>query len=206
MAQLFHIHPETPQQRLINQAVDVIKDGGIVIYPTDSAYALGCQLSNKSAMVRIRRIRQLDEKHNFTLMCRDLSELSTYAHVDNPSYRLLKAFTPGPYTFILKATKEVPRRMLHPKRKTLGLRVPDHPIVRDLLETLGEPIMSTTMIMPNESIPMIEPDAMHDLLGKQVDLIIHGGYCGIEPTTVVDLTGETPVLVRVGKGDPSPFE
>ena len=206
MAQFFHIHPETPQSRLINQAVNILQAGGIIIYPTDSAYALGCQLNNKSATVRIRRIRQLDDKHHFTLVCRDLLELSTYARVSDMAYRLLKAFTPGPYTFILQATKEVPRRMLHPKRKTLGLRVPNHPIVRDLLEAHGEPIMSTTMTMPGESVPMIEPDAMRDLLGKQVDSIIDGGYCGIEATTVVDLTGTIPEVIRVGKGDPAPFE
>lgn len=206
MTQFFAIHPDNPQSRLLRQAVQIIMKGGLVVYPTDSGYALGCKLGDKDALERIRRIRQLDKEHNMTLVCRDLSELSIYAKVSNPVFRLLKAFTPGAYTFILPATREVPRRMLHPKRRTLGLRVPDHNIALALLEHLEEPLMSTTLILPEASSPLSEPEAIKDLLGKQVDLIIDGGHCGHEPTTVVDLTQESPVIVREGKGDVSPFQ
>jgi tRNA threonylcarbamoyl adenosine modification protein (Sua5/YciO/YrdC/YwlC family) len=201
MSQFFQIHPDNPQPRLISQAVAIIRAGGVVVYPTDSCYALGCHIGDKAAMERIRRIRQMDKEHNFTLVCRDLSELSTYAKVDNSAFRLMKNLTPGPYTFVLKATHEVPRRLQHPKRKTIGLRVPDHSIALELLEQLGEPIMSSTLLLPNRNEPETEPDEIRNLLEKQVDLIIDGGYCGLEATTVVDLIENTPVILREGKGD-----
>jgi tRNA threonylcarbamoyl adenosine modification protein (Sua5/YciO/YrdC/YwlC family) len=205
MSQFFQIHPINPQQHLIREAAAILRRGGVIIYPTDSAYALGCQMGNKQAIDRIRSIRQLDEDHYLSLLCRDLSELSTYARVDNKVYRLLKANTPGPYTFILKATSEVPRRLLHPKRKTIGLRVPDCLITQALLEALDEPMMSSTLALPGAAAPLIEPDAMRDLLGHSVDLVIDGGPCGLELTTVVDLVGDVPVILRKGRGDPSPF-
>ncbi len=195
------IHPENPQPRLISQAVAVLRHGGIVVYPTDSSYALGCHLGDKAALERIRRIRQLDAQHNFTLMCQDLSELATYARVGNQAFRLLKALTPGPYTFILTASREVPRRLQHPRRKTIGLRVPDHPIAQALLETLGEPMLSVTLILPGDDMPLTDPEEIRERIGKQVDVIIDGGYCGHEPTTVIDLSGESPQVVREGKGD-----
>lgn len=204
--QYLRIHNETPQLRLINQAVAIIRSGGVVVYPTDSCYALGCEIGNKSAMDRIRRIRALDDQHNFTLICRDLSELSTYARVDNRVFRLLKSLTPGPYTFILEASREVPRRLLHPKRKSIGLRVPEHPITQALLEAMGEPMMSVTLTMPGDETPLADPEEMSEQLGKLVDLIIDGGWGGYEPSTVIDLTGEAPVVVRRGKGDPSVVE
>ena len=205
MTQFFAIHPDNPQARLLRQAATVVEEGGLIVYPTDSGYALGCMLGNKSALERIRRLRQLGKEHNMTLVCRDLSQLSTYAKVTNPIFRLLKAFTPGAYTFILNATQEVPRLMLHPKRKTLGLRVPENKITLALLECLDAPLMSTTLILPGATAPLSEPEAIQDLLGNQVDLTIDGGHCGHEPTTVVDLTGEYPVVLREGKGDPEPF-
>ncbi len=205
MAQFFQIHPDNPQQRLIVQAADIIRKGGIVVYPTDSAYALGCHIGDKDALDRIRAMRQLDKHHNFTLMCRDLSELATYARVDNAVYRLIKNHTPGAYTFILEATAEVPRRLMHPKRKTIGLRVPDNAIALALLAELGEPIMTSSLLMPGEEYPMTDPYEMRGPLEHSVDLIIDGGYCGLEPTTVVDLTGDAPELIRQGKGDFSPF-
>jgi len=203
MSQFFRIHPETPQLHLIREAVNILQDGGVVVLPTDSAYALGYHLGDKAAADRIRQIRRLTEKHNFTLLCRDLSDLSTYAKFDNSTFRLLKAYTPGPYTFILPATREVPRRLQHPKRRTIGLRVPNNIIAQSLLEAMEEPIMSTTLILPEEQLPLIEPEAMRDILGKQVDLIIDGGYCGVEQTTVVDLVSGLPKVVRYGKGDVS---
>ncbi|MES9851522.1 MAG: L-threonylcarbamoyladenylate synthase [Candidatus Thiodiazotropha sp. L084R] len=206
MAQFFQIHPENPQSRLIKQAVNIIRDGGLVIYPTDSSYALGCHIGDKGAMERIRRIRKVDDSHNFTLVCRDLTEISNYAKIDNQDYRLLKSLTPGPFTFIHKATKLVPRRLMHPKRKTIGIRVPDNEIVKSLLEELGEPIMSTTLILPGEEIPLTDPYEMRDILDHHVDLIIDGGYCGLEPTTVVVMTDHQPEVVRAGKGDTSLFE
>lgn len=205
MSQFFAIHPDNPQSRLLRQAVSIINEGGLIVYPTDSGYALGCSLGNKSALERIRRLRQLDKNHNMTLVCRDLSELGTYAKVSNPMFRLLKAFTPGSYTFILSATSEVPRLMLHPKRRTLGIRVPDSVITLALLECLEAPLMSTTLILPGATQALSEPEAIRDLLGKQIDLIIDGGNCGHEPTTVVDLTGDYPEVIREGRGDPEPF-
>jgi tRNA threonylcarbamoyl adenosine modification protein (Sua5/YciO/YrdC/YwlC family) len=205
MSQFFKIHPVNPQPHLIREAATILRNGGVIIYPTDSAYALGCQMGNKNAIDRIRRIRQLDEDHYLSLVCRDLSELSTYARVDNNVYRMLKANTPGPYTFVLKATHEVPRRLQHPKRKTIGLRVPDCLITQALLEALDEPMMSSTLALPGAAAPLIEPKAMRDLLGNSVDLVIDGGPCGLEPTTVIDLVGEVPVVLRVGRGNPSVF-
>ena len=206
MSQFFASHPETPQARLIQQAVSIIQGGGVIVYPTDSAYALGCQLGDKKAMERIRRIRSLQENHNFTLVCRDLSELGTYAHVDNTTYRLLRHATPGPYTFVLEATREVPRRLIQPKRKTIGLRVPDHPIPQALLHALNEPLMSATLIMPGDDYPMTDPYDIRDSLEHELDLVIDGGFCGLEATSVVDLTGATPVVLRAGVGDVSDFE
>ena len=205
MSQFYQIHPDNPQARLIRNAADIIRAGGVVVYPTDSAYALGCHIGDKNALDRIRRIRKLDARHNFTLVCSDLSEIATYAKVDNTAYRLLRHCTPGPYTFILKATSEVPRRLMHPKRKTVGLRVPDNPIAAALLADLGEPLMSVTLIMPGEEYPMIDPYDIRDTLQHEVDLVIDGGYCGMEPTTVVDLADDTPMVLRVGKGDITPF-
>lgn len=205
MSQLFAIHPDNPQSRLLRKAATIVEDGGLIVYPTDSGYALGCKLGNKAALERIRSLRQLDKNHNMTLVCRDLSQLGTYAKVSNPIFRLLKAFTPGSYTFILNATHEVPRLMLHPKRKTLGLRVPESIITLALLDCLDEPLMSTTLILPGATVPLSQPEAIEDLLGSRIDLIIDGGNCGQEPTTVVDLTGEFPVVLREGKGDPEPF-
>ena len=206
MSQFFQIHPDNPQARLIRQAVDIIRQGGVVVYPTDSAYALGCHIGDKNALDRIRRIRKLDDRHNFTLVCRDLSEIATYAKVDNAAYRLLRHATPGAYTFILKATSEVPRRLMHPKRKTVGLRVPDNRIAAGLLEDLGEPLMSVSLIMPGEDLPLIDPYEIRQLLEHEVDLVIDGGYCGMEATTVVDLVEDTPLILRAGKGDMQPFE
>ncbi|MBA2656135.1 MAG: threonylcarbamoyl-AMP synthase [Tatlockia sp.] len=205
MSQFYAIHPDNPQARLLRQAAAIIEDGGVIVYPTDSGYALGCKLGNKAALERIRRLRHLDKNHNMTLVCRDLSQLGTYAKVSNAIFRLLKAFTPGSYTFILNATHEVPRLMLHPKRKTLGLRVPENNICLALLECLETPLMSTTLILPGAVAPLSEPEAIKDLLGNQTDLIIDGGNCSHEPTTVIDLTGEYPVILREGKGDPEPF-
>lgn len=205
MSQFFYIHPENPQPRLVKQAVEYLHKGGVIVYPTDSGYALGCMLEDKNAMERICRIRQLDGHHNFTLMCRDLSELSTYAHVDNSAFRLIKNNTPGNYTFILKATKEVPRRLMNDKRKTIGLRVPSNPIALALLEALNEPMMSTSLMLPGNDFTESDPEAIQDTLGKQVDLIIHGGYLGQQPTTVIDLTEDAPVVVREGVGDIKPF-
>lgn len=201
MAQYFSIHPVNPQQRLINQAVDMIKQGALVVYPTDSCYAFGCHLGDKDALDRIRRIRQVDEKHNFTLVCRDLSELSHYAFVDNTMFRLLRNYTPGPYTFILRASKEVPRRLQVPKRKTIGLRVPDHPVTQSLLESLDEPLMSSTLILPGDETPITDAEDMRDRLEHQVDLIIDGGNCGFEPTTVVNMVDSSYEILRQGMGE-----
>ncbi len=200
MSKYFNIHPDNPQKRIINQIVDIIKAGGLMVYPTDSSYALGCQIGNKTAMQRMSNIRQTDKEHNFTLVCSDLSEIATYAKVNNSAFRLMKAQTPGPYTFILKATHEVPRRLQNPKRKTIGLRVPDHAIPHAILKALGEPIMSTTLIMPGKELPESEPEIIRELLEKQVDVIIDGGQCGFEPTTVIDMISEPPQILRQGKG------
>ncbi len=205
MSQFFYIHQDNPQPRLITQAVEIVRKGGVIVYPTDSGYALGCQLENKHAMERICRIRQLDSNHNFTLMCRDLSELSTYAWVDNIAFRLIKNNTPGNYTFILKGTKDVTRRLLQEKRKTIGLRVPSNPIALALLEALAEPMLSTSLMLPDSEFTESDPEEIKDRLEKQVDLIINGGYLGQQPTTVIDLTEDTPVIIREGQGDVSPF-
>ena len=201
MSQFFRIHPDNPQARLINQAVEIIRQGGVVVYPTDSAYALGCHIGDKQALQRIRQIRRLDDDHNFSLVCSDLSDLGVYAKVSNSAYRLLKAATPGPYTFVLQATKEVPRRLVDPRRKTIGLRVPDNVICSALLHELGEPIMSSSLILPGHEFPLTDPLEMRDLLEKQVDLIIDGGFCGLESTTVIDLENDLPVILREGRGD-----
>ena len=200
MSQFFQIHPVNPQQRLIHQAVEIIRDGGLVVYPTDSSYALGCQVGDKRGLDRIRRIRALDNKHNFSLVCRDLSEISTYARVDNSGYRLLKALTPGPYTFLLRATHEVPRRLQNPKRKTIGIRVPNHPIALALLEELGEPLMSSTLILPGREMPETDAYTIRKRLEQDVELVIDGGSCGLEPTTVIDMVDGVPHVLRAGCG------
>ncbi|MDH5256509.1 MAG: L-threonylcarbamoyladenylate synthase [Gammaproteobacteria bacterium] len=206
MTLFIQIHPDNPQPRLINQAASMLRKGGILVYPTDSCYALGCHIGDKTASEKIRRIRRLDENHDFTLMCSDLSEIGLYAKLDNPAFRLIKNSTPGPYTFILEATKEVPRRLMSPKRKTIGLRIPDNKIARELLSALGEPIISTTLMLPGDEYPLTDPYEMRDILGSQVNMIIDGGYCGLEPTTVVDMLDEVPKVVREGLGDISVFE
>ena len=206
MSQFLQIHPDNPQPRLIKQAVEVVRKGGVIVYPTDSAYALGCHVGDKKALDQIRRIRRVSDRHNFTLVCRDLSEIAVYAKVDNSAYRSINAHTPGAYTFILEATREVPRRLMHPKRRTIGIRVPDNRVAQALLEELGEPLMSSTLIMPEDDIPLTDAEDIRDLLEHQVDLIIDGGNCGIEPTTVVDMSEHTSVIVRQGKGDPSSFD
>ena len=205
MSQFFTIHPDNPNPRLINQAATMLRSGGIVIYPTDSCYALGCHLDDKNAVARIRQIRKLDQQHHMTLMCRDLSEISRYARVDNVQFRLIKSNTPGSYTFILKATKEVPKRLQHPKRSTIGMRIPDHPVALALLEELGEPMLSSTLILPDEDQPLNDAEYIRALLEKQVELVIDGGAVGLDFTTVIDLTSDTPVLLRRGKGDVSQF-
>ncbi|MFK5969721.1 MAG: L-threonylcarbamoyladenylate synthase [Candidatus Marithrix sp.] len=206
MSPVFTIHPQNPQVRLINQIVAKIRAGGVIVYPTDSCYALGCHIGDKTAMEKISHIRQTDKEHNFTLVCRDLSEIGIYAKVTNTAFRLMKSLTPGPYTFILKASHEVPRRLQNPKRKTIGVRVPDNPIAQSLLEILGEPIMSSTLIMPGKDIPETEPDEIKKLLEQHVDLIIDGGHCGLEPTTVVDIMTEPPQILRHGKGNVEALE
>ncbi len=206
MAQFFQIHPENPQARLVRRTVEILLEGGVIVYPTDSSYALGCQIGEKSAMERIRRIRRLDDKHNFTLVCRDLSEIATYAKIDDQAYRMLKSLTPGAYTFIHEATKQVPRRLLHPKRKAIGMRVPDNEICRALLSELNQPILSTTLILADDDQPLTDPYEMREILDKHVDLVIDGGFCGLEPTTVVDMMADPPALVRRGKGDSTLFE
>lgn len=206
MSQFFQIHVENPQQRLIKQAAEIIEKGGVVIYPTDTTYALACAIGNKSGIDRIRHIRQLDDKHNFTLICRDLSDLGIYAKVNTSAFRLLKTYTPGPYTFILEATREVPRMLMHPKRRTIGLRVPNFPITQALLSELQQPLLTTSLIMPSEASPMTDPYEIRDLLDSQVDLIIDGGIGGFEVSTVVNLVGEAPEVLREGLGDPTPFQ
>ena len=201
MSQYFQIHPENPQNRLIQQAVEIINKGGVIIYPTDSSYAIGCRLDDKKAAEKIRAIRGLGKEHNFTLVCKDLSEISQYAIVDNMNYRLIKSITPGAYTFVLKASREVPKRIQNPKRKTIGIRIPDNVITQHLLEELREPIMSSTLILPNDGLPMTDPYQIRLSLEHQVDLIIDGGYSGHNPTTVIDLMDDTPIILREGQGD-----
>ena len=205
MAQYFTVHPVNPQSRLIRQAADIIRNGGVVAYPTDSCYALGCQIGDKAAMERIRWIRDIDESHHFTLMCRDLSEIGQYARVDNTRFKLLKEATPGSYTFILEAQRDLPRRILHPKRRTIGIRIPDHPVARGLLAELNEPILSTTLILPGDDEPLTDPAQIRHRLEKAIELVIDAGPCGTEPTTVVDLTGQAPEIIRHGKGSVAPF-
>ncbi len=206
MSQFFQIHPDNPQPRLIRQAVELLHDGAVIVYPTDSGYALGVKMGDKKALDRIRAIRRLDEKHNFTLVCRDLSELGVYAKVSNTVYRLLKAVTPGPYTFILPATREVPRRVLQEKKRTVGLRVPDNRITQALVAELNEPLLSTTLILPGETMPESDPYEIRNQLEHAVDLIIDGGFGSLEPTTVVEFEDDVPQVVRRGLGDPAPFE
>ena len=205
MSQYFVIHPTNPQRRLIAQAAEIIRDGGVIAYPTDSCYALGCHLGDKDAMVRLRRIRQVDENHHFTLMCRDLSEIALFARVDNAQYRLIKALTPGSYTFILEGTRELPRRLLHPRRKTIGLRVPEHPVALALLAEVNEPLLSTTLMLPGDETPLSEATDIRARLERELDLVMDAGPCGIEPTTVVDLTGDTVEILRKGKGSITPI-
>ena len=200
MSQYFQIHPVNPQARLVHQAVEILRNDGLLVYPTDSSYALGCRVGDKRGMDRIRRIRQLDNKHNFTLMCRDLSEIASYARVDNSNYRLMKSLTPGAYTFILRATHEVPRRLQHPKRKTIGIRIPDHPVTQALLEELGEPMMSSTLILPGADMPETDAHDIRERLEHDVDLVIDGDNCGVEPTTVIDLVDGVPEVIREGRG------
>lgn len=206
MSQLFQIHPDNPQARLVRQAVEMLRGGGVIVYPTDSCYALGCQIGDKNAVERIRRIRQLDERHYFTLLCRDMGEMSAYAMVDNIAYRFIKNLTPGPYTFILPATRVVPKRLLQPKRKRIGVRIADNSIVTALLETLGEPLLSASLILPGEDLPLTDPYDMREVLGNQVDLVIDGGYCGFEATTMIEFTDEAPHVLRHGKGEVSALE
>ena len=205
MSQFFVIHPDNPQPRLIHQIAEILRNGGVIAYPTDSSYALGCMPGDKKAEERIRTIRRLDNQHYLTLVCRDLAEISHYAKVDNRQYRLLKSVTPGCYTFILEATKEVPRRLQHPKRRSIGLRVPGNPVVQALLAELGEPLLSATLQMPDDALPLSDPYDIRDLLEHQVDLVVDGGYGDLTTTTVIDLTGEAPVLIRQGKGSLVPF-
>jgi tRNA threonylcarbamoyl adenosine modification protein (Sua5/YciO/YrdC/YwlC family) len=205
MSSFLQVHPSDPEDRNIKQIANVLLAGGVIVYPTDSTYALGCHIGDKGALDRIRRIRQLEDKHNFTLVCKDLSSLASYAQVHNSAYRILKAYTPGPYTFILKATPEVPRRLLHPKKKTIGLRVPDNAIAQAILEKMGEPIMSTSLILPDEDERLVDPYDMRLKIGKLVDLIVDGGVCGVEATTMVDLVDGIPKVIREGKGDAEPF-
>jgi tRNA threonylcarbamoyl adenosine modification protein (Sua5/YciO/YrdC/YwlC family) len=206
MSQFFNIHIDNPQLRLIQQTVQILKQGGVIVYPTDSCYALGCQIGNKDAAARLLQVRGLDVGHDLTLVCRDLSELGRYAQVDNTQFRILKSHTPGPYTFVLRGTREVPKRLLHKKNDTIGLRVPEHSVVQALLEVLGEPILSSTLLLPGEDVPMTEPWEIRERLEHQVDLVIDSGACGLTPTTIVDLTTDTPVVLRYGKGDTSDIE
>ena len=203
MAQYFEVHPVNPQERLLKQAAAILHGGGVAAIPTDSSYALVCHLDDKAAAERLRRIREVDDRHHLTLLCRDLSELASYARVDNKQYRLLKLGTPGPFTFILEATREVPRRLSHPSRRTIGLRVPDHPVTSALLGLLGQPLLATTLIAPGETEAMNEPDEIRDRFGKSLQAIVDSGACAMQPTTVVDLTHEPPAVLRLGGGDPA---
>lgn len=206
MNQFLKIHPENPQLHLIRLAANMLIKEGVIVYPTDSAYALGCQLGNKKGLQRIRQIRQLKDQHCLTLLCRDISEMALFAQLENPIFRLIKANTPGPYTFLLPVTSHVPRYLINSKRKTIGIRIPDNKIVHALLEMIDQPLVSTTLILPDTDLPLIEPEALSDILGKRVDLVIDGGFCGLEPTTVIDLSSNTPEIVRCGKGDIKPFQ
>jgi tRNA threonylcarbamoyl adenosine modification protein (Sua5/YciO/YrdC/YwlC family) len=206
MAELLELHPKNPQQRFVRIAADALLKHGVVVYPTDSCYALGCVMGAKDAMERIQRIRQTDKHHFFTIVCRDLAEISRFARVNNWQYRALKAFTPGPYTFVLQATREVPRRLMNEKRRTVGIRVPDHPVVQMLLDEVHMPLMSTTLMLPGDEFPMTDATEIFDRIGHSVDLVLDGGNCGLEPTTVVDLSGDAPEILRAGKGDPTPFQ
>lgn len=206
MSQFFSIHPDNPQARLVSQAADILRKGGVIAYPTDSCYALGCQLGNKAAVERITRIRSFSSKHNYTLVCADFSELATYAKVNNAQFRLLKQHTPGPYTFVLEATREVPRRLMQVKRKTIGLRVPDNAIAKALVAELGEPIMSATLMLPGEEQPLFDAWEIRERLEHELELVIDGGYCGLEPTSIIDLSGDNPEVIRRGLGDVSFFE
>lgn len=205
MAQFFAVHPTHPQLRLIRQAAEIVRRGGLIAYPTDSCYALGCHLGDASAQARLRRVRGMDDRHHLTLMCRDLSEIATYAVVDNVQYRLLKAATPGSYTFILRATRELPRRLLHPRRKTIGVRVPAHAVAHELLAALNEPMLSATLALPGEAVPLSDAHEIRDRLEHAVDLVIDAGTCGIEPTTVIDLTTDAPNVLRRGRGSLAPL-
>jgi tRNA threonylcarbamoyl adenosine modification protein (Sua5/YciO/YrdC/YwlC family) len=205
VSQFFSIHPDNPQPRLIRKAAEIVRAGGVIAYPTDSCYGLGCHIGDKTALERLRRIRDIDETHHLTLMCRNLAEAGTFAQIDNAQFKLLKSATPGSYTFILTATREVPRRLLHPKRKTIGIRVPDHPIALALLEELQEPLLSATLTMPGDATPLSDAQEIRDRLEHDLDLIVDGGHCGAEPTTVIDLTTDTPQLVRKGQGALAPF-
>ena len=205
MAKVLEIHPDNPQPRGVAEIVETIRDGGLIAYPTDSSYAFGCHIGDKRAMDRIRRIRRTDKNHNFTLVCSDLSEIGTYARVDNWAYRLIKAMTPGPYTFILPATREVPKRLQHPKRRTIGLRVPDHTLVRAMLKALGEPIMSSTLLLPGDELPLTDANDIQERIGHEIDLIVDAGPTGIEPTSVIDISDDTVKVLRVGRGDVSAF-
>ncbi|TLY47247.1 MAG: threonylcarbamoyl-AMP synthase [Gammaproteobacteria bacterium] len=206
MSQFLKIHPENPQLHLIRLAANTLMKEGVIVYPTDSAYALGCQLGNKKGLQRIRQIRQLKDQHCLTLLCRDISEMAVFAQLENPIFRLIKANTPGPYTFLLPVTSHVPRYLVNVKRKSIGIRIPDNKIVHALLEMIDQPLVSTTLILPDTELPLLEPEAMCDILGKRVDLVIDGGFCGLEPTTVIDLSRNTPEIIRCGKGDIKPFQ
>jgi tRNA threonylcarbamoyl adenosine modification protein (Sua5/YciO/YrdC/YwlC family) len=206
MSQFFHIHPDNPQGRLITQAAAIVRNGGVVVYPTDSGYAIGCAIGDKKAMDRIVQIRNVDKNHNFTLVCSDLSEIATFARVDNAAFRAIRSLTPGPFTFIFKGTKEVPKRVLNDKRKTIGIRVPDNKIALDLLAELGEPLMSSTLLLPGDEFAESDPDEIRQKLEKHVDLIIHGGFLGEKPTSVIDFSDDEPKILRYGEGDTSLFE
>jgi tRNA threonylcarbamoyl adenosine modification protein (Sua5/YciO/YrdC/YwlC family) len=205
LAQLFSVHPDNPQPRLIRQTAEIVRSGGVIVYPTDSCYALGCHIGDKAAMERIRAIRQVGERHHLTLVCRDLAEIAQYAKVDNSQFRMLKATTPGSYTFILQATREVPKRLMHPSRRTIGLRVPDHAVAHALLAELREPLLSSTLLLPGDDMPLNDGEEIRERLEHAVDAILDAGSCGIVPTTVVDLTGDAPVITRIGKGDTAAF-
>jgi tRNA threonylcarbamoyl adenosine modification protein (Sua5/YciO/YrdC/YwlC family) len=206
MAQFFSIHPVNPQPRLIVRAAEIVRDGGVIAYPTDSCYALGCRVGDKDAMIRMRRIRGMDEQHHLTLMCRDLTQIGAYANVDNARFRLLKKLTPGSYTFILPASREVPRRLLHPRRRTIGVRVPDHPVAQALLAELNEPLLSATLVLPGDEHPLNDGEEIRGRLERQIEAVLDSGACGIEPSTVVDMTGPVPEIVRIGKGAVEPVQ